>query len=504
MELKIRKAIDVKLNVRPVTISLYHNYVFEGPCRFEKGERLKKEYDLIVNAKGHENFIEEIQALLPEEEVNLLSPLHIQQDESFIINEDHLAELARDIHNVDLYLFNVMSVSDLLLEFAYRYKRPMVVMHPILNTGTTAAMLARGIEIHPCETLADAVELMKILRVRKALAETKVLMFNRLNSTNAPGMIDSFISLDEVTAKLGTRFRYFNIHEFMDQTHNVPCDTNSTTPGRHETNITDEDEAEIKKMTDEFMDGAIECHMKPEDIFPSMRAHYLINKLLSKLDCNAFTAPCFDICATRRFNEERFTFCLNHSMNNEKGISSACEYDVCALLSMVVLSNFAKAPAYMGNTVPNPLKLGVMSSAKDIDPDLIDMENLVLTFHAVPNRKLKGYNMKDAPYSIRSFAHSGWGATIRYDFARDKGQKITMCRLDPSCKKIFVAEGTIVGGTGYNNVNCTEGVFFQVKDSRDFFQKISQVGNHIPLVYGEYFNEVKKLGKVLGLEVIAA
>jgi hypothetical protein len=30
------------------------------------------------------------------------------------------------------------------------------------------------------------------------------------------------------------------------------------------------------------------------------------------------------------------------------------------------------------------------------------------------------------------------------------------------------------------------------------------VGNHVPLVYGDYFDQVVKLGKVLGLEVITA
>jgi hypothetical protein len=81
---------------------------------------------------------------------------------------------------------------------------------------------------------------MKVLRVRKALAETKVLLLHRLNSNISTGMIDTFISLEEVTAKLGTRFRYFNFHEFMDQTHNVPEGSNPTTPGKREANLTDE------------------------------------------------------------------------------------------------------------------------------------------------------------------------------------------------------------------------------------------------------------------------
>jgi L-fucose isomerase-like protein len=255
--------------------------------------------------------------------------------------------------------------------------------------------------------------------------------------------------------------------------------------------------------------------MTYEDIYPSMKAHYLINKLLERTECNAFTAPCFDVCATRRFNEERFTFCLNHSLNNENGITSACESDMNSVLSMVVLSNFAKAAPYMGNTICNPIRTGLLQyfiksgllnpeSVGSVIKELEDKENLVITFHAVPNRKFKGYDTKDAAYSIRSFAHSGWGATIRYDFTEDEGQEVTMCRFGPDCKTLFVAKGIIVGGIGYDDVNCSEGVIFQVKNTKDFFQKMSLVGNHVPLVYGDYFDQVVKLGEILGLKVLTA
>ena len=79
-----------------------------------------------------------------------------------------------------------------------------------------------------------------------------------------------------------------------------------------------------------------------------------------------------------------------------------------------------------------------------------------------------------------------------------------MARIDPSCSKLFVAKGEIVGGVGYNDYGCSEGVFFRVKDGNDFFQKQLDVGNHIPLVYGDCFDKVCELGKYLGLEVVTA
>ena len=92
----------------------------------------------------------------------------------------------------------------------------------------------------------------------------------------------------------------------------------------------------------------------------------------------------------------------------------------------------------------------------------------------------------------------------RVDFNADKGQVVTMCRIDPACRKLFVAKGEIVGGVGFGDYSCSEGVFFRVADGNDFFQKQLEVGNHVPLVYGDCFDQVCALGRHLGLEVITA
>ena len=133
-----------------------------------------------------------------------------------------------------------------------------------------------------------------------------------------------------------------------------------------------------------------------------------------------------------------------------------------------------------------------------------DPDNVILTWHAVPRRNMQGWDAPKAPYAIRPFAASGFGVTLRYDFNRDVGQEITMCRISPDCKTLFVAKGEIVGGVGFGDYSCSEGVFFRVKDGNDFFQKQLEVGNHVPLVYGDCFDQVCALGKHLGLRVITA
>lgn len=77
-----------------------------------------------------------------------------------------------------------------------------------------------------------------------------------------------------------------------------------------------------------------------------------------------------------------------------------------------------------------------------------------------------------------------------------------MCRFDPLCEKLFVARGTIVAGIGYKDENCTEGAFFEVADAKRFYECSLQVGNHVPLVYGDVYDNAVALAKLLGLEVL--
>lgn len=513
----ITKGKDIKLNVQPVTISIYHEYVFEGPCRFGEGEQLTKEFDLMRIATIHQGFVDEVNERLGGVDfVNVLDPIVVKRDETFPVTDELLDEMGKNDDKADLYLikFHPFGI-DLALAFAQKYRKPLAsVLQCCNDSGMVASLRPRGCEAYGWPTWEDAIEGMKVLRARKALANTRILCVPRNNSNNSLSALDSFYHHDEVTEKLGVQFRYYNLHEFMDQTRNVDPSSNPTLPGRKCDNINDEDEVVINQRVQEFIAGADECDMKPEDIFPSMKANYLVNKLLDKLECNAFAAPCPDMCATRRLNQERFTLCLNHSLNNENGICSACEYDLSALVSMVLLSNLSFSAPYMGNTSvgkvtgdPTLEVSPLLQRNKDSYGDAADAmgcaNNIAYTFHATPNRLLKGFGAEKAPYAIRPFAMGGrWGATIRYDFNRDKGQVVTMCRFDPLCKKIFIARGTIVAGIGYKDENCTEGAFFEVADAKKFYECSLEVGNHIPLVYGDVYDNACKLAKLLGLEVL--
>lgn len=316
---------------------------------------------------------------------------------------------------------------------------------------------------------------------------------------------------DQITDKLGVKFRYVSMFEFVDCMEPATEAGNRTTPGRKTPNLTEEDKAKAEALCDELMSGASECVMTKENMLPSCVAFVTARKFMDLKDCNGFTMPCPDACSTRLINEKRFTSCLTHSLNMEDGIPSSCEYDTDSVLSQQALIAVSGKSPYMGNTCPIPVEDGKVQGRFGSTPEqleklqaLEDKDNLYMMQHSVAHRNLRN-NGKASPYAIRNFAYDqGFGVTIRYDFDADAGQKITMCRFSPDGTKLFIGSGEIVMGGGYEGYNCSQLVYFKVKDQADTWTKQCMAGNHCTMVYGDYVKELTDLAISLGVEPLVA
>jgi len=516
----MKKITEIKLTLKPVLTGFYHDYIFEGPCRFGKGEMLTKEFDLANNAAQKKNHRKNIQTYLAPI-CDLLPEYNWDRNEEFLIEDEQLDAACADCHLADAIIVPDMSRNtDILIALAERAKKPILILPPASSVGVCkniAALRARGYEAYGFRSWDDMIDHLEVMRVKKALAATKVLCVSRFGTTMTPSAGDTLIDPNVATERLGVHFVFANIHEFVDQTHVGQSELNPTLPGKKALNPTPEEMKTVEAMADELIAGADQCFMEREEVIHSFRAHYVILKMLEEYGCNAFTIPCPDICATRRLNNERYTFCMNHSLLNEMGIPSACEYDIATAISLAILEAFGRSAAYMGNLTHSPYYMKSLNKlplpyfynlSGTCDTEYLsrvaeDSENTLFLQHSVGNRKMHGFDSA-APYDIRPYTGSGWGVTIRYDFNRDIGQEVTFCRIDPSCSKLFVAKGTVVAGRGQDDNGCSLGAFIRVKDGKDFFEKQLSIGNHIPIVYGDYFDRICQLGRMLGLEVLTA
>ncbi len=503
----IRNCLEVKLNIQPVCFGLVHRYYYEGPCRFAKGDALTCEYDCIASQTVFDAFKQDCAEQMPEF-VNLLEPLYFECHDDWVMPEAMFEEMTKNVGEVDAYLINTGIAREIpVIELAERTRKP-ILFDPNISfaiTGLNAPIRSRGLEAYAECTWSGLAKRMRVLWVRKALQKANILVGVRYNSNTSKALNDSFTSLADVTRVFGTHFRYMNMHEILDCMEPLTDKGNYTTPGRLDTpNLTQEEIKEAEKLADELLSGADDVHISREDMITSCKAHVLVKKLLDLHDCCGFSIPCPDLCSTTRINDMKFTFCLNHSLLTEMGIPSTCDFDINSLMAMIILTMMTENAPFLGNAGPiiveNEQIRPYPRLRIELDPEE-DIHNLYRTDHSTHIRKLHGIKGDTSRYGVRHFAlDQKFGAVLRYRFAEDKGQVITMCRFSPDCKKMLIGKGTIVGGGGYEDNNCNGFVIYRVADQKKFYQAHAYVGNHIPLVYGDCVEELVMLAEALGLE----
>lgn len=445
--------------------------------------------------------------------VNLLEPLRGGRTDDWDNSEEMWERFEAGLQGADLFFFrSSIGVDDIPIEFCYRFRKPIMIdpaasMYSPQIIYSAAKSRDASFEVYAPDTWESAVTTMKALEIKKVVGCTQILIASRFGSAVSKSSVDSFADYDQITGRLGTRFRHINAHELLDCMSEAGPEGNYTTPGRITPNLTEEDLAEVERMADGLIEGAASVDVSRDYLMNSLKAYVTVRKFMDLNDCNGFTVPCPDICSTRRINQMKFTFCLTHSLMMENGIPSACEYDSDSVLSQQVLIAASGRSPYMGNTNPLPFENGRPSvrffggSQEEIE-ELDDCENLYTMQHSVPNRCMNG---KPCEYSLQHFAYDQkFGGVIRYDFTKDKGQKITLCRFSPDGKKLLVGSGEIVCGSGYNQANCATVVVFRVKDRKRFWKQQIQVGNHCAMVYGDYTEVLKEFADIVGCKVLEA
>jgi len=508
----IKKASDIKLKVLPVSANVEHQYYYEGPCRFGKGDALKPGYDRLDNAQRAKAFLENLKKYAPEN-VEFMDLQMMNATDNWNVSDEQWARFAPLVAEADVIAaLPRIGIDVLLMEMIERFNKPIVYSPTgICAIAETAALRAKpdkDYKVYPSKTWEHLRENLAALRAAKVIANTTFLLATRFGSTTSFSSVDSFNNYDKITSNLGTHFRFVNAHELLDQMSPAEEGGNHTTPGRRTLDLTDVDMAEVNALADEILGGAKEVEVERKYMINSLKAYVTVKKLMDFNDCNAFSAPCPDICSTRRLNEMQFTFCMTHSLMTEQGIPSACEFDVsCALSEQALIAVSGMSP-YMGNACPARFENGKLTAMHCSDEDLKnikdDPKDIYVIQHSVPHRRMKDPK-KNGEYAVRHFAQdSGFGAIFRYDWTQDIGQIVTTCRFSPDGSKLFIGRGTIIGGGGFKDHGCSGPMLIKVADGDDFFDKQCEVGMHLPVVYGDCTRELKALAKVLGVEAITS
>jgi len=488
----IDKIVNKKLNVMPVYSNIVHRYPYEGPCRTGEAEKLSPEYDKRIGLETF-NFLKENLKIIYPKDVNLLDPVLLTWTDEFMLRDEQIKIFESNLDKIDIFLLSGNLSQYIAVKIAEKYRKPIGIVGCCASTDATAYLKSIGLEAYGYIDYHDSVSHFALLRTKKGIASTKVLSVLK-GDLVSKGVVSGIRNLNYLTQKYGISFKFINAEEVLDEVSNLDNDGVN----------------QARKIADYLIENAKFCYVKRDYVINSSKFYVAIKRLLEKYECNAFTIPCFEICATRRLDNDKYTFCLAHTLLKEEGIPSACEADVNALFAMDILMNITNSAPHMGNLHPlsttnsiSYINLKHENFKKELKK-LKKLDNLIYIFHAVPTRYMKGRDKKPANYGIQAFTNSGWGATIRYDYNQDIGKEITFLRVDPTGTKMFAANAKILGDIGFKEIGCATGFYAQVNDVKDFFKKEIQFGHHYAWVYGNITEKLKELAEIICMEIITA
>ena len=205
--------------------------------------------------------------------------------------------------DTDVFLLDGMMGQHLAVNIAKRYRKPMVTVGCCTSTDTTACLRAAGFESYGSIDLEDTKPILKTLLAKKAIANTRVLSILK-GDICSKGVESNIRDFDRLTNQWGIGFKFLNAEDFL----------------RKSAAWTPRSWRRAGGLADELMAQAEDCSSPGRCWSTPPRCTWPPRSLLERYECNAFTLPCFEICATGRINKEKYTWCLTHSLLKEEGI----------------------------------------------------------------------------------------------------------------------------------------------------------------------------------------
>lgn len=293
---------------------------------------------------------------------------------------------------------------------------------------------------------------LRALRVKKFLRQSKFLYIGEIPSFSAPNGPYDFPMIEK---RLGVRVRHIETNEFYRWFDRFPED-------------------EVKKELDSWKEDFDEI-LEPDeqDLMDATRVYLALRHLCEREDANGLTVNC------GRFTEERPVVpCLAFDRLIDEGIMCACEGDITAMLSSLIIHAVSEQPMLMGNFGYRPGRFEAKEGEVTIEHDPIPL-----------SMAKTGYRVRD--YHGRKFGVTG--------YAEIKNEPMTLLNVDKSLKKISVLEGTVKSSE--DGIHCRIIVHMSVDGDITEVPQVIVGSQHVSMVFGHWLGALKETGKLLGFEV---
>jgi len=325
------------------------------------------------------------------------------------------------------------------------------------------ALLVGGIRYQEMRSLANfglpvlhepvSSEFLQALRVKKFMKESKFLYIGEIPSFSAP---DGPYDFGMIEQRLGVRVQHIETNEFY----------------RHFDRFSDKEvEAELDNWSKDFAQVLEPDH---DALLDATRVYLALRYLCQREDANGLTVNC------GRFTEERPVVpCLAFDRLIDEGIMCACEGDITAMLSSLMLHAATGQAITMGNFGARPGRFGAKAGEVTIEHDLIPL------------------SMASTRYTIRDYHGRKFGVTGYADIKA--GQPMTLLNLHKSLDRIVVIEGMIKGSE--DGIHCRVIVHMDVAGDVSKVPELIVGSQHVSMTFGYWLSTLQQVGQLMGFEV---
>ena len=380
--------------------------------------------------------------------VTVLEELYVSSSKDY----QTLFEEKTTIDVILLCIFGVTPIDELLY-----WKKSIIAFSGQYTPAM--ALYAVGEERHQSKNIfialdyEDILKTLRVLEVKRNLARTRIVLFGSPPTWHLRWY--GFPDLETIRRKTGLQFIPVELRELIETVQKV-------------------DATEAAAQADKWTSDAKQVIEPTSEHLKQSAAVYLAMKhILSRKGAQAMAINCLEITQSNKFSEKIINPCLGMSFMRDKGIASGCEMDIAGLLSMILLSDLGRKPAFLGNIVY-------------ADPK----SNVIKLSHCILPTRMPGFKEAPLPYTLRDY-HGKKGVTAFTDIPT--GVEVTLARVQRNLERIVALTGEIVSCE--DTEFCRNTVTIKTQNVRDFIGQAE--GNHHAMVFGNYLNQVKTLSEVL-------
>jgi len=237
------------------------------------------------------------------------------------------------------------------------------------------------------------------------------------------------------------------------------------------------DQTEARKIADNWVSKA-EKVVEPtaNEIVDSARMYLGIRQIMEQEKANAVTIDCLGMVYGRKIPAYP---CLGFVQLNDDGYVGACESDMAATLTMLIVGLLADRPGFIS------------------DPVLDTQADVIYHAHCLSATRMAGFDKPAEPHIIRSHSEDRSGVSLEVHFT--PGNTITSCKYVPT-ETMLVSTGVITGNKS-TELACRTKMITRVDGVQQMLDGYSG-GLHRIIFYGDHLAALKDLGKLLDFSVV--